>query len=494
MHLLVDPDSAVAGASPGDDQMMFEVAPVSLWLEDYSAVKMLFDAWRAAGIHDLSAYFAQDPTRIRACAAAMRIVRVNRRTLSLFEADDLPHLVANLDRIFRDEMLTNLAAELTQLWEGAGGFTSYGVNYSLAGRRIDIQIKGSLLPGHETTWARVLVAVDDVSEREAARRLLALSEDYSRGLFDHSPISLWVEDFSEVKRLLEDARHRGIEDFRVFTDVHPEFVARCLSEIRVIDVNQHTLKLFAAADKKTLLDRLPDVFRDAMLQPFREQLIDLWDGKLFQQREVVNYSLDGAALHLHLQFSVFPGRENDWSLVQVALTDITARKKAEAYLEFLGKHDVITKLYNRSFFVDELNRLERKGPSPVTVLALDVNGLKTVNDQFGHAAGDELLRRAGEVLSKAVEAPCCVARIGGDEFVVLMPALHERDGDELALAIDELVALNNQYYTSVALSFAVGAATSRPGERLEAVVRRADAAMYVEKRAYYADPQRERRA
>ena len=474
--------------------MMFEVAPVSLWLEDYSAVKTLFDAWRAAGIHDLRVYFAQDPTRIRACVAAMRVVRVNRRTLSLFEADDLPHLVANLDRIFRDEMLTNLAAELTQLWESAGGFTSYGVNYSLNGRRIDIQVKGSLLPGHESTWARVLVAVDDVSDREAARRLLALSEDYSRGLFEHSPISLWVEDFSEVKRLLEDARSRGIEDFRVFTDVHPEFVARCLSEIRVIDVNRHTLKLFGAADKKTLLDRLPDVFRDAMLQPFREQLIDLSDGKLFQQREVVNYSLDGAALHLHLQFSVFPGRENDWSLVQVALTDITARKKAEAYLEYLGKHDVITKLYNRSFFVDELNRLERKGPSPVTVLALDVNGLKAVNDQFGHAAGDELLRRAGEVLGKAVEPPCCVARIGGDEFVVLMPALHERDGDELALAIDELVALNNQYYTSVGLSFAVGAATSRPGERLEAVVRRADAAMYVEKRAYYANPLRERRA
>lgn len=494
MHLTFDADSASSSARPGDDGMMFEVAPVSLWLEDYSAVKTLFDAWRAAGIRDLGAYFAQDPTRIRACAAAMRVVRVNRRTLSLFEADDLPDLVANLDRIFRDEMLTNLAVELTQLWEGAIEFTNYGVNYSLKGRRIDIQVKGSLLPGHESTWARVLVAVDDVSEREAARRLLALSEDYSRGLFDHSPISLWVEDFSEVRRLLADVRARGIDDLRVFTDVHPEFVARCLSEIRVIDVNQHTLKLFGATDKKTLLERLPDVFRDAMLQPFREQLIDLWDGKLFQQREVVNYALDGAPLHLHLQFSVFPGRENDWSLVQVALTDITARKKAEAYLEYLGKHDVITRLYNRSFFVDELNRLERKGPAAVTVLILDVNGLKAVNDQSGHAAGDELLRRAGEVLSKAVEAPCCVARIGGDEFAILMPALNERDGDDMTLAIEELVALNNQYYTSAALSFAVGAATSRPGERLEAVVRRADAAMYIEKRAYYADPRRERRA
>jgi diguanylate cyclase (GGDEF)-like protein len=494
MHVLVDPDSACAGACPDDDAMMFEIAPTSLWLEDYSAVKLLFDAWRAAGVRDVRAHFADDLDRVRACAARMRVVRVNRRTLSLFEADDLAHLVANLDRVFRDEMLTNLAEELAQLWDGGGGFASHGVNYSLKGRRIDVQVKGALLPGHETNWSRVLVAVDDVSEREGARRLLALSENYSRGLFEHSPISLWVEDFSKVKQLLEEVRDCGIDDFRVFTDVHPEFVVRCMSEIRVIDINQHTLTLFGASDKKTLLARLRDVFRDAMLQPFREQLIDLWEGKLFQQREVVNYSLDGAPLHLHLQFSVFPGREKDWSLVQVALTDITARKKAEAYLEFLGKHDVLTKRYNRSFFVDELNRLERKGPSPVTVLVLDINGLKTANDQFGHAAGDELLRRAGEVLGKAVEAPCCVARIGGDEFAILMPARAERDGEDMMAAIDNLVALNNQYYATFPLSFAVGAATSRPGERLEAVVHRADAAMYAQKRAFYADPQRNRRA
>lgn len=72
----------------------------------------------------------------------------------------------------------------------------------------------------------------------------------------------------------------------------------------------------------------------------------------------------------------------------VALTDITARKKAKAYLELLGKHDVLTKLRNRSFYVDELNRLERKGPWPVTIIMADLNGLKRVSDQLGHAAGD----------------------------------------------------------------------------------------------------------
>ena len=435
---------------------------------------------------DLRGHLAADRGRVEACVKCMRIVRVNRRTLALFEVDDLPHLVANLDAIFRDEMFVNLTDELVQLWNGKGGFVSNGVNYSLSGRRIDIQLKGAVLPGYEANWERVLIAVEDVTEREGARRLLALSEDYARGLFEHSPISLWVEDFSHVKLLMDEVRERGIDDFRTFTDVHPEFVRRCMSEIRVIDVNAHTLTLFGAADKPELLQRLRDVFGDAMVQPFREQLIDLWNGKLFQQREVVNHKLDGAVLHLHLQFSVLPGRESDWSLVQVALTDITARKKAEAYLEYLGKHDVLTKLYNRSFYVDEFNRLERTGPATVTVVVIDVNDLKAANDQFGHAVGDELLRRAGEVLNKLVEKPSHAARIGGDEFVILMPGREARDGQAMIDNIEKLLELNNQFYPGLALTFAMGAATSQPGERLERVVRRADAAMYEAKREYYA--------
>ncbi|REM27004.1 GGDEF domain-containing protein, partial [Mycobacterium tuberculosis] len=77
--------------------------------------------------------------------------------------------------------------------------------------------------------------------------------------------------------------------------------------------------------------------------------------------------------------------------------DITARKKAEAYLEYLGKHDVLTQLCNRTYYTEELNRLARKGPWPVSIVAIDLNGLKQVNDQEGHAAGDSLLRRMGEV-------------------------------------------------------------------------------------------------
>ncbi len=476
-----------------DDAEMFELAPVSLWLEDYSALKALFERWRADGVTDLRKHFAADPARVRQCSACIRLIKVNRRTLTLFEADDMAHLVDNLGQVFRDDMLTTFADELVQLWEGRSHFFCNTVNYTLSGRRLDIQLNGAILPGYEESWERVLVSIEDVTERENARRKMTASENYALGLFAHSPVSLWVEDFSGVKKLIDEIRERGITDFRVFTDVHPDFVARCLSEIRVLDVNRRTLELFGARDKAALLRALPDVFRDDMETHFREQLIDLWDSKLFQLREVVNYALDGSKLNLLLQFSVLPGREHDWSLVQVALTDITARKKAEAYLEYLGTHDVLTKLYNRSFYVDELNRLERKGPHPVTIIMADLNGLKNANDESGHAAGDALLRRAGEVLNSVIEKPAYACRVGGDEFAILLPETDEVAGEALIQSIQDLIAINNTFYPDLTLSLSMGIATASHGERLEFVVKRADLAMLEAKRQHYFGTEHDRR-
>lgn len=476
-----------------DDALMFELAPVSLWLEDFSGLAAQFAAWRAQGVTDLRAHLRADRERVAQCTRALKVLKVNRRTLELFGAPDTPTLLANLDKVFRDDMLEHHVEELVQLWNGALRYTSETVNYTLDGRRLDASLQVRVLPGHEQTWDRVLLSLEDVSAREQALDKLRRSERYAQGLFEYSPVSLWVEDFSAVKRLLDEVRAQGIEDFRVFTDVHPEFVDRCMSEIRVVDVNAQTLTMFRAPDKVSLLRRLPDIFRDEMRRPFTEQLIELWSGKLRQQRETVNYALDGEMLHVHLQFAVLPGHEKDWSLVQVSLTDITARRRAESYLEFLGKHDALTKLRNRSYFDDELNRLERKQVGPVALLVIDLNGLKQVNDDRGHRAGDALLRRMGEVLGKAAVAPITAARIGGDEFAVLIPSGEPSAIEGFLAVLGELVELNNQFHGDDPLDFSVGATLSEPGERLEAALHRADARMYQQKKVFYATALHDRR-
>lgn len=480
------PATAASFANMGVDLLdFFDVTPTSLWLEDYSQLRALFERWRAAGVVDIRAFLEEDPRRVAECSACIRVLKVNQHTLKLYGASSHEELTARLADVLRDDMFQAHVGELEQMWAGEPRFQSKSVNYTLGGRRMDILLNGVILPGHEADWSRVLVAIEDVSALEDARQRAAASQLYAQGIFEHAPVSLWVENFSAIRELLEEARMQGIVDFRTFTDVHPEFVERCMSEIQVVDVNHYTLGMYRAPDKATLLARLPDVFRDEMRPHFREQLLDLWEGRLFQQREVVNYALDGSELNVHLQFSVFPGHEEKWDLVLLALTDITARKKAEAYLEFLGKHDVLTKLKNRSFYVDELNRLQRKGPFPVSAIVVDMDNLKTVNDQLGHAAGDALLRRAGEVLAKAIQKPYHAARIGGDEFAVLMPGADARDAEIVADSITKLVELNNQFYGGPRLSFSLGWASCGEGESVEGMLREADAAMYEAKRQRY---------
>jgi len=476
-----------------DFEQMFDLAPVSLWLEDYSGLKRLFDQWRKQGVTDLAAHLAADPERVAQCTRELRILQVNRHTLNLFKATSLQELQDRLGDVFRDDMQTRFTAELCQLWAGQREFSNQTYNHTLDGQRLEVRLRARILDGHEDTWDRVLLTLEDVTRQEESTQLLAQREQYARNLFELSPVSLWVEDFSAVKRLLDEVRGLGIDDFPTFVQVHPEFVTRCMQEIRVIDVNQHTLQMFAATDKPHLLRDISRVFRDEMHASFKEQLVDLWHGKTFQQREVINHSLNGSLLHIHMQFHVMPGHEAEWDMVLVSLVDITARKKAEAYLEYLGKHDVLTQLRNRSFYAEELNRLSRKGPWPVSVLAIDLNGLKRVNDEQGHAAGDALLRRAGEVLSKAVDAPACAARIGGDEFVVLMPATDERGAQAVRERILSVLEMNNQFYPGHPLSFAMGAATCPAGGSLDVAAQTADQTMYVAKAAHYKEQGLDRR-
>ena len=485
---------ATPQASDGSDfEQMFDMAPVSLWLEDYSGLKNLFEKWRAEGVTDLARHLAEDTRRVHQCMREFKILRVNQHTLDLFHAPSLQTLRSRLDEVFRDDMQVTVVDELLQLWNGQLEWSNRTCNYTLNGQRLDVKLRSRILKGHEATWDRVLLTLENITPEEDARKLLTQRESYARNLFELSPVSLWVEDFSAIRMLIDEIRERGIQDFSTFMRVHPDFVTRCMEEIRVIDVNQHTLQMFGAPSKEALMQQLDKVFRDEMVDSFQEQLLDLWNGKTFQQREVINHRLTGEALHIHMQFDVMPGHESRWDMVLVSLVDISARKKAEAYLEYLGKHDVLTKLRNRAYFAEEVNRLARKGPWPVSVLAVDVNGLKRINDEQGHAAGDAMLRRAGEVLAKSVDAPACAARIGGDEFVVLLPATDERGAQALMERIHSVLELNNQFYPGNELTMAMGLATCVAGGSLDMTIQAADHAMYRTKAAHYEARHIERR-
>lgn len=468
------------------DTPVFTLAPIALWLEDFSEIKKQFELWRAQGIQDLCGYLQEDPNRVIECARKIKILSVNQKTLELYEAQDLQHLISNLEQIFKGDMASTHIDELISLWEGQTEFSSQAVNYSLNGKRLDIQLRGTVVPSHEHDLSLVLVSTENITPYTAARRQADQQRLLAESRFVYSPTSLWVEDFSRIKSRLDQLRHLGIDDFNTFLDVHPDFIQQCIRDVLIIDVNQATLDLFGAPDKNTLLQNIHKIFAGEMQHTFREQLIELWNGNIHHQREAINYALDGSIRHVLLQFTVFPGYEEDWSTVQVALTDITARKKAENYLEYLGKHDVLTKLLNRSHYSEEVNRLERSSLRPVSSIYIDMNGLKVVNAAFGHDSGDDLLRRTGELLNQLVQnTQYSACRIGGDEFVILPPGANEIALHNCLAGLQELLLIDSQFHDNQMLNLSIGSATTLPQESIEEMLKRADQAMYIKKRAYY---------
>lgn len=465
--------------TPGDHfASLFEYAPVSLWEEDYSGIKQFMDSLRSSGVTNFAQYLDEHPDVIEANMRRIQVRHVNRETLRMFGASSASELLSNLDKIFRDEMRTHFRAELTALWNGDVEWSGEGINYRLDGEPLHIRLHWRILPECVSTWECVLVSIENITALKKA-------ESRFHNLFTHAPISLWEEDYTSIKQEFDRLRGEGVTSLRTYLTLHPEAVDRFMGMIRVLDVNQKTLDLFEAPDKETLFANLDKVFRDEMSAHFTNELVDMWDGKTYYEREGVNYSLSGEPVHVQLAWTLMPGSEDTFDWVLVALQDTTARKKAEEYLRYLGTHDVMTGLYNRAFFEETLHKLEAQRRDPVSFIIVDLNNLKPVNDVFGHNTGDKLIRRAAEVLTASVGNRYITARIGGDEFIVIMPGAKMNEAEEMMERIHSLVMMNNKYYRDPELSLSLGAAVSEPGLSLEKVISNADNEMYKNKGLYH---------
>jgi diguanylate cyclase (GGDEF)-like protein len=281
-------------------------------------------------------------------------------------------------------------------------------------------------------------------------------------------------------------RASGVTDLAAYLGQHPEDVTESMAFIRVIKVNRKTLQMFHAKSQEELLANLDSVFNDEMRAHFYDELLAIWRGEPEFACDGVNNTLGGESIEIRLHWAVLPGAETTYHHVLVSIEDITARKRAEDYLKYLGTHDVLTGLYNRAYFAEELARLGRGRRFPVSLIMADMNGLKEVNDSLGHAEGDKLIRRAAEVLQASVRAEDLVTRTGGDEFAIILPATTAEAAAEAAARIQNLVDLNNKFYGTPELSLSLGTSTGPLGANLTDVLREADDRMYVEKREHHA--------
>jgi diguanylate cyclase (GGDEF)-like protein len=160
--------------------------------------------------------------------------------------------------------------------------------------------------------------------------------------------------------------------------------------------------------------------------------------------------------------------------------DITERKLMEKKLEHISFHDNLTGLYNRDFFKEELRRLDNSRELPLSVIMTDLNGLKIVNDAFGHENGDQLLKQTAKILKKCCRYGDIIARWGGDEYIILLP---RTDSEQVAKIIERIKnRCNNSKDTKIPISISFGFATKyRASEKINIVLKNAEDRMYKQK-------------
>ncbi len=151
-------------------------------------------------------------------------------------------------------------------------------------------------------------------------------------------------------------------------------------------------------------------------------------------------------------------------------------------VQYLSFHDQLTGLYNRHYFVNEIKRLEGGREYPITIISADLDGLKEINDTLGHGAGDEYLQNWASVIKKEFRSYDILARVGGDEFALVLPRTDQITGEEIIERVNRRIEDYNKMQKGFPLSISIGLAVSKNStQNLVETYHEADKIMYKNK-------------
>src|SRR6056297_520888 len=233
------------------------------------------------------------------------------------------------------------------------------------------------------------------------------------------------------------------------------------------------------------IERWEKLLHSDDLKKYRKKMRKVWS------KEIEYYDIEIRAKHKNGKWKWINsrGKVTKWSedgtplIMSGTHTDITEKKQEQKQIEYLSFHDSLTGLYNRRYMEDSIKRLDTDRNIPFSIIAADVDGLKLTNDTYGHEMGDKLLITAAEILKKSCRKEDIVCRVGGDEFVILLPNVNEKKIESIIERIKE--ESQNTKLDSVIVSLALGHSTkNREGKDILEVYKEADNKMYKNKLKY----------
>ncbi len=203
------------------------------------------------------------------------------------------------------------------------------------------------------------------------------------------------------------------------------------------------------------------------------------DGGSWKGERVVN-GRNGQPMVLMIQADAVQDDAGQNAGVVTTCRDITERKDAEEKMRYLSFHDQLTGLFNRTWFDEELQRLDKARQLPLSLIMADLNGLKLINDTYGHAVGDRFLQHSADILRQGCRGEDIIARWGGDEFVILLPQITYDAARQIADRI--VLSSQNVLFEGIPISVALGVACKEdPEESISVTLQAAEDRMYKQK-------------